>query len=205
MMGKDVRNILMPIAILLVAIQLVGVVCTDRVLADEMRVVNNDANSRFMALVISKAIVIELPTQISDVLIADPNIATAVVKTPRQVYLIGLSVGATNVYFFDAHHNPIDGLDIAVLPKSPSGEALETPTFANSVTVFYGPLVSQSGAGSAVGPPWGEFITYRCTGTAPSGGCATAVQPGATQPPGTQNINITGNGAGSVIVPGRSP
>jgi hypothetical protein len=202
MMGKDFRKILMPIATLLVAIQLVAVVCTGRVLADEMRVVNSDAKSRFVALVISKAIVIELPTPISDVLIADPNIATAVVKTPKQVYIIGLSVGATNVYFFDAYHKPIDGLDIAVLPKSPP-EALETPTPANNVTVFYGPLVSQVGAGSALGPPWGEFITWRCVGTVPSGGCVTAVQPGATQPPGTQNINITGNGAGSVIVPGK--
>jgi hypothetical protein len=205
MMGMDVRKILMPIATLLVAIQLVGVVCTSAALADEMRVVNSDATSHFVALVISKAIVIELPTPISDVLIADPTIATAVVKTPKQVFIIGLSLGATNVYFFDADHKPIDGLDIAVVSKL-QPEALETPTPADSVsnvTVHYGPPVSQSGAGGVSGLPYGESITYRCVGRVPSGGCATAVQPGATQPPGTQNINITGNGAGSVIVPGK--
>jgi hypothetical protein len=197
-MGIDGRRILMPIATLLAAIQLVGVVCTGSVLAGEMRVISSDANSRFVALVVSKAIVIQLPTQIKDVLVADPNIATAVVKSPTQVYIIGLSVGATNIYFFDAQHNPIDGLDIAVLGRSPV-IALETPAFADHVTVFYGPPASQPGGATS---PHGEFITYSCTGGA-AGGCATAIQPGVTQVPGTQNVNITGNGAGSVIVPAK--
>ena len=43
-MGIDVRKILMPIATLLAAIQLVGVVCAGRVLAGEMRVISSDAN-----------------------------------------------------------------------------------------------------------------------------------------------------------------
>jgi hypothetical protein len=198
-MGIDGRRILMPIATLLAAIQLVGVVCTGSVLAGEMRVISSDANSRFVALVVSKAIVIQLPTQIKDVLVADPNIATAVVKSPTQVYIIGLSVGATNIYFFDAQHNPIDGLDIAVLGRSPEA-VLETPAIADHVTVFYGALASQPGG--ATSPHAWEFITYSCTGGA-AGGCAMVFQPGVNQVPGTQNVNITGNGAGSVILPAK--
>jgi hypothetical protein len=195
MMRIDVRKILTPIAILLAAIQLVGLVCP--VFAGEMTVISSDTKSRFVALVVSKAIVIQLPTQIKDVLVADPNIATAVVKSPTQVYIIGLSVGATNIYFFDAQQNQIDGLDVAVLARPTRLES--TPTAATSVNVFFGALASQAGNGGLLGPPWGEFIIYSCT----TDGCATVVQPGVAQVPGTQNINITGNGAGSVIVPAK--
>jgi hypothetical protein len=195
MMGIDVRKILMPIATLLAAIQLVGVVCP--VLAGEMRVISNDAKSRYLPLVISKAVVLRLPTPIKDVLVADPTIATAVVKSATQVYIIGLSVGATNIYFFDAQQNQIDGLDVAVLARPTRLES--TPTAATSVNVFFGALASQAGNGGLLGPPWGEFIIYSCT----TDGCATVVQPGVAQVPGTQNINITGNGAGSVIVPAK--
>jgi Pilus formation protein N terminal region len=194
MMGIDVRKILMPIAALLAAIQLVGVVCP--VLAGEMSVISNDATSRYLPLVISKAVVLRLPTPIKDVLVADPTIATAVVKSPTLVYIIGLSVGATNIYFFDAQQNQIDGLDVAVLPVPTRLES--TPTAATSVNVFFGPLASQTGGG-LVGRAWGEFVIYSCT----IDGCATVVQPGVAQVPGTQNINITGNGAGSVIVPAK--
>jgi hypothetical protein len=53
-MGTQLRRILMPIATLFVAIPLIGVLCTGRVLAGEMKVISSDANARFVALGISK-------------------------------------------------------------------------------------------------------------------------------------------------------
>src|ERR1700722_17414263 len=41
-------------------------------------------NSRFLALGIGKSIVIDLPRDIKDVLVADPKIATAVVRTAQR-------------------------------------------------------------------------------------------------------------------------
>ena len=58
--------------------------------------------------------VIDLPGDIKDVLVADPKIANAVVRIARRAYIIGVAVGQTNVYFFDAEGRQIAGFDIAV-------------------------------------------------------------------------------------------
>ncbi len=82
--------------------------------ASAVQVVGSDANSRFVPLGIGKSVVIDLPRDIKDVLIADPKIANAVVRSARRAYIIGAAVGQTNVYFFDAEGNQIAGFDIAV-------------------------------------------------------------------------------------------
>jgi pilus assembly protein CpaC len=48
------------------------------------------------------------------VLVANPEIANAVVRSTRRAYLIGVKVGQTNVFFFDAEGRQITGYDIAV-------------------------------------------------------------------------------------------
>ena len=58
--------------------------------------------------------VIDLPHDIKDVLVADPKIANAVVRSSRRAYIIGIAVGQTNVFFFDASGKQIAGFDIAV-------------------------------------------------------------------------------------------
>ncbi len=73
-----------------------------------------DSNSRFVPLGIGKSVVIDLPRDIKDVLVADPKIANAVIRSARRVYLIGVTVGQTNVFFFDTDGRQIAGFDIAV-------------------------------------------------------------------------------------------
>jgi len=74
----------------------------------------SDVGSQPLALGVSKSIVVDLPRDIRDVLVADPKIANAVVRTARRAYIIGSAVGQTNVYFFDAQGQQIAGFDIAV-------------------------------------------------------------------------------------------
>jgi len=69
---------------------------------------------RFVPLGIGKSLVIDLPADVKDVLVADPKIANAVVRSARRAYLIGVAVGQTNVFFFDAEGRQIAGYDIAV-------------------------------------------------------------------------------------------
>jgi pilus assembly protein CpaC len=75
---------------------------------------DNEARLRFVPLGIGKSVIIDLPRDVKDVLVADPTIANAVVRSTRRAYLIGVKVGQTNVFFFDAHGRQIVGLDIAV-------------------------------------------------------------------------------------------
>jgi pilus assembly protein CpaC len=56
-------------------------------------VADGDINARFLSLGIGKSIVIDLPRDIKDVLVADPKIANAVVRSSQRAYIIGAAVG----------------------------------------------------------------------------------------------------------------
>jgi pilus assembly protein CpaC len=71
-------------------------------------------DARFLSLGIGKSIVIDLPRDIKDVLVADPKIANAVVRSAQRAYIIGAAVGQTNIVFFDSAGQQIAAYDIAV-------------------------------------------------------------------------------------------
>jgi pilus assembly protein CpaC len=79
-----------------------------------IHVAASDLGSRAVSLGISKSVVIDLPRDIKDVLVADPKVANAVVRSSRRAYIIGIAVGQTNVFFFDGSGKQIAGFDIAV-------------------------------------------------------------------------------------------
>jgi pilus assembly protein CpaC len=72
------------------------------------------AKTRFLALGVGKSVVIDMPRDVKDVLVADPKIANAVVRSPQRAYIIGAAVGQTNVVFFDADGQQVASYDIAV-------------------------------------------------------------------------------------------
>ena len=76
--------------------------------------IHGDKAAQFIPLGVSKSIVVDLPGDIKDVLVADPLIANAVVRTARRAYIIGVKVGQTNIYFFDAEGKQLMAFDIAV-------------------------------------------------------------------------------------------
>ncbi len=55
-----------------------------------------------------------MPRDVKDVLVADPKIANAVIRSAQRAYIIGTAVGQTNVVFFDADGQQIAAYDIAV-------------------------------------------------------------------------------------------
>jgi hypothetical protein len=145
------RWMLVRFAALLGTMLVIGVTCADRAVAGEIEVIKSDANARFVPLELSKAIVIDLPSPVADILVADQNIVSAVVKFQTQsrtrVYIMGIGVGQTNVYFFDTERNLIDGLNIAVVtyaippetytaPQGPATTAPQGP--ATVVQIWHG-------------------------------------------------------------------
>jgi pilus assembly protein CpaC len=94
---------------------LTPVVAADRAAAASVAPAPVDGmNARFLPLGIGKSIVIDLPRDIKDVLVADPKIANAVVRSAQRAYIIGSSVGQTNIVFFDSAGQQIAAYDIAV-------------------------------------------------------------------------------------------
>ncbi len=79
-----------------------------------IQVAASEATSRFVPLGIGKSVAIDLPADIKDVLVANPKVANAVIRSSRRVYMIGVAVGQTNIFFFDGAGKQIAGFDIAV-------------------------------------------------------------------------------------------
>ncbi len=72
------------------------------------------AKTRSVSLGVGKSVVVDLPREAKDVLVADPKIANAVVRSAQRAYIIGAAVGQTNVVFFDADGNQVASYDIAI-------------------------------------------------------------------------------------------
>jgi len=63
---------------------------------------------------VSKSAVLNLPADAAEVSVSDPNSVRAVLRTSRQIVLIGLKVGNTNVIVFDDNNKQIVNLDVNV-------------------------------------------------------------------------------------------
>ncbi len=74
----------------------------------------DDFESRSVTLGKSKSIVVNFRRDIKDVLVADPKVANAVIRSSRRAYIIGNNTGATNIVFFDAEGRQMASFDIAV-------------------------------------------------------------------------------------------
>jgi pilus assembly protein CpaC len=80
----------------------------------DMRVVSSDANAHQLKLGFKKAMVIDLPVDIKEVLVADPATVTVIVRTTRRVYITGVALGKTNIFFFGYDGRQIAALDVTV-------------------------------------------------------------------------------------------
>jgi hypothetical protein len=152
------RGRLIPSVLLLAVIPAVGFVTTDSALAAEqlggMQVISSDATARFMPLTINKAVVIEVPGDIKDVLVADP-IVKVVMLTSRRAYIRGQALGQTNVYFYDAARRQIEALDVTVQDYPVPATFSRGPE--NVVTVYRGP--------GRENPTPGTWSSFSCTPT----------------------------------------
>jgi pilus assembly protein CpaC len=93
---------------------LTPVVANDYRVAAPATAADGQMNARFLSLGIGKSVVVDLPRDIKDVLVADPKIANAVVRSAQRAYIIGAAVGQTNIVFFDSAGQQIAAYDIAV-------------------------------------------------------------------------------------------
>jgi pilus assembly protein CpaC len=100
-------------------IALASAAASTHAVADELstpvpQIAPGEGTTRFVPLGVGKSVVVDLPRDTKDVLVANPQIANAVVRSARRAYLIGVAVGQTNVFFFDSEGRQIAGFDIAV-------------------------------------------------------------------------------------------
>jgi pilus assembly protein CpaC len=63
---------------------------------------------------LNKSIVLDLPVDAHDILVANPEVADAVTRTARRIYLFGKKVGDTNIFIFDKSGKQVVSLDLRV-------------------------------------------------------------------------------------------
>jgi pilus assembly protein CpaC len=71
-------------------------------------------HSNLVRIGMGKTVVIRLPAEARDVVVGDPSIVDAVVRTKNTAYLFGRGMGETNIFFFDANNQQILALDLEV-------------------------------------------------------------------------------------------
>lgn len=71
-------------------------------------------DSRFLRMGLNKTVVIRLPVAAKDVLVGNPAVVDAVVRTRTTAYLFAKANGQTNIFFFDEGGRQILNLDIEV-------------------------------------------------------------------------------------------
>jgi Flp pilus assembly protein, secretin CpaC len=72
------------------------------------------AGSQRLKLGLNKSLVIDLPSDAYDILVANPAVADAVTRTARRIYLFGKAVGQTNIFVFGANGEQIASLDLQI-------------------------------------------------------------------------------------------
>jgi len=75
---------------------------------------NGAAPQQHITLGLDKAALVQLDADARDVLVSNPAIVDAVVRTPRRIFLLAQKTGQTNAFFFDAAGHQILTVDIRV-------------------------------------------------------------------------------------------
>jgi len=71
-------------------------------------------------LTLNKTLELRLPNAVRDVIVGNPTIADVVVRSPTQLFLVGKTVGNTNVFLLDAQGKIIERFEINVHPDTDS-------------------------------------------------------------------------------------
>ncbi len=75
---------------------------------------NETNRNRSVKLGLNKSLVVELPADAHDILVANPDVADAVTRTARRIYLFGKQIGQTNIFVFDGRGKQILSLELNI-------------------------------------------------------------------------------------------
>ncbi len=73
-----------------------------------------DGGAQNLSIPRGKSAIVDLPVDARDVLVTNPQVADAVLRSPRRIYVMGLAPGVTDAAFFDAAGHRILALNIRV-------------------------------------------------------------------------------------------
>ena len=75
---------------------------------------SNASYSQRLTLGVGRAIVVDLPSEASEIIVGDPKVANAVVRSTRKIYVMGVSTGQTTIIALDKNGAQIANLEMNV-------------------------------------------------------------------------------------------
>lgn len=83
-------------------------------------------SSQRVSLGINKSFIVDLPADASEVIVSQPDVAVAIMRSKTRAIVQGTGAGDTNIFFLDSSGRTIFVVDIQVFqPRSDVGSALE--------------------------------------------------------------------------------
>ncbi len=79
-----------------------------------VRPVQDTGLSKVVKVGLNKSVVVDLPRDARDILVSNPDIADAVIRTPTRLYITGAKVGESNIIVFDRAGQQIVTLQLVV-------------------------------------------------------------------------------------------
>lgn len=145
--------------------------------------INNGGGSRSASLVLpfGKSAIIDLPADARDILISNPAIADATVRTARRAYVIGRQLGQTNIFFFDAAGRQIANVEIRVEPDvAPLNDILRRHSTDSQITAeaVNGAIVLSGTARNAADADRARSIAAQFLQTSGAAGAASGAASG---------------------------
>ena len=81
-----------------------------------------EANTKHVDMPMGKAVIVHMPQAAKEVIVADPGVVDAVIRTANRLYLFPKKIGQTNVFFFGDNGKQQNVLEINVGPDVQSFE-----------------------------------------------------------------------------------
>lgn len=120
---------------------------------------------------LNKSMLIDLPADVKEVIVSQPGMANAVMRTKRRAFIQGTGAGETNIFFLDVAGNAIAVVDISVVTDSATLVTALRGSLAGSniqVQNFGGRVVLTGTAQSADDVAKATEIAAQFTGSAES-------------------------------------
>lgn len=125
-------------------------------------------DGRLVRMGLNKSVVIKLPAEAKDVIVGNPEIVDAVVRTKNTAYLFARMTGQTNIFFFDASGQQIMNIDLEVAVDSLAIQKLidrSIPGNHIKVDTVGGNVVLGGTAGNAVEAKLAQDIAGKFAGS----------------------------------------
>jgi pilus assembly protein CpaC len=148
---------------------------------------------RRMTIGVGKSVVMELPRDASEVFVANPNVANALVRSARKLYVIGAANGQTSIFATDKDGRRIAAVELTVgRDVADLGSILKTtmPTSDIQVRTVNDSVILTGSVESAVDAQKAADISSAFLGYTAVGGTASA---GGAQGGGGGGVAIGGN------------